>query len=115
MNAFMVVMEPDLLAVVRAGPWTRPGRMVTLSHRSSAPTISHAAFSATVLEYGYGWWSTELVVFQSASVNGPRPFISMLSPWIATTLLVRTTRFTDGVALTLDSTLRVPSSAGRTS
>ncbi len=41
--------------------------------------------------------------------------MSMLSPWIATTLLVSTTRFTDGVASTLPSTLRVPSSAGRTS
>ncbi len=56
-----------------------------------------------------------LVVFQSSSVNGPRPNMSMLSPWMATTLLVSTTRFTDSVALTLPSTLRVPSSAGLTS
>jgi hypothetical protein len=50
MNAFIVVIEPDLLAVVSAGPSTRPGWIVTRSQRSCAPQISHAAFSATVLE-----------------------------------------------------------------
>ncbi len=43
------------------------------------------------------------------------PRRSMVSPTMAALLLVRTTRFTEGVRFADSSTLRVPSRAGSTS
>lgn len=59
----------------------------------------------------------ELVEFQWSSFRMPAGTLasSMLSPTTEATLLVSTTRRTDGLRLTDSSTLAVPSTAGRTS